>query len=311
MTPDRFAPDDRVSRQQAATLLSRSLAYSLRGGSSLVPEDLAIPAEQVPSWLGAFRDRGAISEAHTEGVAIAYRASVVDGYSDGRFFPTRTLSRAQAAVMLDRALFTPLSLRSQPPDPVPLESSYPTLSDGSQGDLVAFAEGLLAGLTYRPGPVDGTYDYRTAAAVMAFQKVERLPRTGVLGAATWDRLLGAGRPTLRYAYGGNRMEVDLSRQVMFYVHDGALERTYHVSTGREGMWTPTGRGTVFSKQRGWQQTWVGAMYSPSYIFPHIAVHGMTSVPSYNASHGCVRVPMWQADEIFDLLPMGASVYVYY
>ena len=100
VTPDLFAPDERVSRQQAATLLSRGLAYSLRGGSTLQPEELAIPADQVPSWLAAFRDRGAIAEAHAEGVAIAYRAGVVDGYDDGRFFPTRTLNRAQAAVML-------------------------------------------------------------------------------------------------------------------------------------------------------------------------------------------------------------------
>jgi N-acetylmuramoyl-L-alanine amidase len=309
--PDHFAPDLRISRQQAATLLGRSLAYSLAGGSGLQPDDLAVPADQVPAWLAGFVDRGYISEAHAEGVAVVYRAGVVAGYDDGRFFPTRTLTRAQAAVMIHRALFAPLSLRSQPPDPVALESAYPTLSDGSQGDLVMFAEAMLAGLTYRPGSVDGVYDSQTEAAVMAFQKVEGLARTGVLGAETWDHLLGAGRPALRYDYSGNRMEVDLSRQVMFYVHDGALERTYHVSTGRDGMWTPTGRGTVYSKQRGWQDTWVGSMYSPSYIFAHIAVHGMTSVPNYNASHGCVRVPMWQADEIFDLLPMGTSVYVYY
>ena len=311
VTPDLFVPDDHVSRQQAATLLGRGLAYYLRDGASLQPGDLSIAPDQVPAWLAAFRDRGSIAEAHAEGIAIAYRAGVVGGYADGRFFPTRTLTRGQAAAMLYRALFCPIVLRSQPPEPVPFESAYPTLSSGSQGDLVTFAQTLLAGITYRPGAVDGTYDAQTAAAVMAFQKVERLPRTGVLGADTWDHLLGARRPTLRYDYGGDRMEVDLSRQVMFWVQDGELERTYHVSTGREGMWTPTGRGTVFSKQRGWQQTKVGAMYSPSYIFAHIAVHGMTSVPNYNASHGCVRVPMWQADEIYDLLPMGTSVYVYY
>ena len=102
--------------------------------------------------------------------------------------------------MLHRALYVPLSLRSQPPDPVALESAYPTLSDGSQGDLVAFAEGMLAGLTYQPGTVDDTYDYQTEAAVMAFQKVEGLSRTGELDADTWDHLLGAGRPALRYSW---------------------------------------------------------------------------------------------------------------
>jgi lipoprotein-anchoring transpeptidase ErfK/SrfK len=53
------------------------------------------------------------------------------------------------------------------------------------------------------------------------------------------------------------------------------------------------------------------MYSPSYIMPHIAIHGSKSVPSYPASHGCVRTPVWLTDDLYRELPMGFPVDVYY
>jgi len=84
----------------------------------------------------------------------------------------------------------------------------------------------------------------------------------------------------------------------------------HVSTGKGGG-TPTGRGTVGVKQTGWNPTPVGSMYYVSYIMPHIAIHGMPSVPIYPASHGCIRVPMWMAVELFYELPKGTRVDLYY
>jgi lipoprotein-anchoring transpeptidase ErfK/SrfK len=41
-----------------------------------------------------------------------------------------------------------------------------------------------------------------------------------------------------------------------------------------------------------------------------AVHGNPSVPPYPASHGCVRVPMWIADWMFETNDYGETVYVY-
>jgi lipoprotein-anchoring transpeptidase ErfK/SrfK len=34
------------------------------------------------------------------------------------------------------------------------------------------------------------------------------------------------------------------------------------------------------------------------------------VPSYPASHGCVRVPMWTAIYLFDRVRMGTLVMIY-
>jgi hypothetical protein len=42
----------------------------------------------------------------------------------------------------------------------------------------------------------------------------------------------------------------------------------------------------------------------------IAVHGMTSVPNYPASHGCVRIPMQIADYFPSLVKNGDQVFVF-
>ena len=93
------------------------------------------------------------------------------------------------------------------------------------------------------------------------------------------------------------------------IEDDQVVKIVHVSTGKLG--TPTGHGKVFRKDPGWVHVPVGWMYSPSYIMPHIAIHGSKSVPSYPASHGCVRTPIWMTDDLYRELPMGFPVDVHY
>ncbi len=72
-----------------------------------------------------------------------------------------------------------------PPSPAP---GYPTLSKGSQGDLVVWAQEHLvaagAGIA-----TDGAFGAQTAAAVRAFQTSHGIPATGVIDATTWPALL--------------------------------------------------------------------------------------------------------------------------
>ena len=42
-----------------------------------------------------------------------------------------------------------------------------------------------------------------------------------------------------------------------------------------------------------------------------AIHGWTDVPTYAASHGCVRIPYWITLWMFDQDPIGTPVYVYH
>ena len=151
-------------------------------------------------------------------------------------------------------------------------------------------ESRLAALHYPCGTVDGKYDYRTKDAVMAFQKYERFKRTGVVDGAVWQHLLVAQAPTPVLVKSGRRVEVDLTRQVLMMIVDNQVIMTIHVSTGKFG--TPTGTWHIRTLSKGWRMCSLGPIYSPCYFMARNAIHGYPSVPTYPASHGCVRTPIW-------------------
>lgn len=307
-SPTEFSPEVPVTRQQAAALIVNSLEFAL-ANEPQPTFDLHLPETQAPAWLVGFRDRGMIAPEHVVLVANAYRLGIIEGAIDGWLYPALNLTRAQMAVMLYRAFVQPITPSHVYPVELPAVSAYPTQSNGSQGVLVSFLETRLTALHYPCGDVDGVYDERTRDAVMAFEKVEWLPRDGAADAEVWQRVLTAQTPTPRLFAAGDRVEVDLSRQVLFIIKAGVVAEIVHVSTGRAG--TPTGHGSVWLKQRGWQECSVGWMYFPSYFYPHIAIHGSSSVPTYPASHGCIRTPVWIAEHVYDQVAMGMSVDVYY
>jgi lipoprotein-anchoring transpeptidase ErfK/SrfK len=57
---------------------------------------------------------------------------------------------------------------------------------------------------------------------------------------------------------------------------------------------------------------LGVLYRPRYFNGGIAVHGYTSVPSYPASHGCVRVSNAAMDWIWanQIMAIGSPVWVH-
>ena len=50
---------------------------------------------------------------------------------------------------------------------------------------------------------------------------------------------------------------------------------------------------------------------PSYRDGLRALHGWTDVPTYAASHGCVRIPYWNAIWVYGLADIGTRVAVYH
>jgi hypothetical protein len=187
-------------------------------------------------------------------------------------------------------------------------TTMPDLAIGSRGPAVAVLERRLVELRYRLTGVDGVFDVRTADAVMAFRKVQRMPRTQTVTASVWRAL---ARPRLfvpRDRGDGFHIEVDQTRQVLATVRDGRVETVFHVSTGKAS--TPTRDGTfrVFSKLAGFSPK---RLYYPSFFDGERAIHGWTDVPTYPASHGCVRVPYWIAIWIFEQADYGTPVIVYH
>jgi N-acetylmuramoyl-L-alanine amidase len=179
----------------------------------------------------------------------------------------------------------------------------PTFALGSRGDSVRALQLRLRELRYALPAVDGLFGLPTLQAVLAFQSLAGLPRTGRVDAATWRRLSRAGAPRPRFP--GTHLEVSKSLQVLLAVADGRVRFAVHVSTGATGN-TPVGHWRIYRKVTGWD--WV--LWYPMYFLRGFAVHGYPDVPAYPASHGCVRVPMWIAPRLFLEHTLGESIYIY-
>ena len=187
---------------------------------------------------------------------------------------------------------------------------------------IAEAEQMLADLGYMVDKVDGKLDFSSRHAVMAFQKVEGLKRTGVLTAALLEKMREASTPSAKYD-GPAHVEVDISRQVLFMVNDeGKVTLVVPISSGSgEKYWdktrnryevasTPRGTFTFNRKVNGHRKAPLGTLYYPSYFKEGWAVHGSNSIPPRPASHGCIRVPRGADKKLFGMMPIGMKIYIY-
>jgi hypothetical protein len=186
----------------------------------------------------------------------------------------------------------------------------PRLALGVRGaTVVQLGRGLRA--LHYAAPTTAVFDGRMLDAVYAFQKVQGLPRTGVVDARFWRALGSAGVPRPRYSRPADHIEVNKGRQVLYVVRNGRVTLIVPISTaGIAGTYTPVGRFFVYRKVGGFDPSPLGTLYDPMYFTGGYAIHGNPSVPPYPASHGCVRVPMWVAPYLYATTPYGQTVYVY-
>lgn len=180
-----------------------------------------------------------------------------------------------------------------------------SLGLGSSGVAARWLDKSLAARHYALAGVDRRYGYDTRDAVLAFQKVHGLARTGYFPARLWRVLRDSGTPRAHIRR-GNHIEVSKPRQLLYEVRDGKVVRISHVSTGATGN-TPVGHFHVYWKSPGFNGV---GMYYSMFFTGAFAIHGYHSVPAYQASHGCVRTPLWYAPRIFSRWGVGTSVYVF-
>jgi peptidoglycan hydrolase-like protein with peptidoglycan-binding domain len=189
-----------------------------------------------------------------------------------------------------------------------------------EGPEVAAMQERLTAIHYDVGPIDGVYGGGTHHAVMAFQKVEGLKRTGQATTETLSRLATAAPPAPLVPGGGAmRVEVDLPRQVVLLYKGDTIHSIYNSSTGNDKRYcvdgrcavavTPGGSFRVTRKINGLRVSRLGQLYNPLYFNGGIAIHGSPSVPAYPASHGCVRIPLAASKGFHDEVPRGTPVYV--
>ncbi|MFZ4629913.1 MAG: L,D-transpeptidase family protein [Blastocatellia bacterium] len=182
------------------------------------------------------------------------------------------------------------------------------------------AEARLAEHGYWTGAIDGRWDELSRHALLAFQKVTGRKRTGQWTREEYRALMVADLPK-PLERGPAHIEIDLRRQVLLLVGEGGeVAGILPVSTGNgrefvsEG-WardaiTPPGWYEVFKKIPGRRKSSLGLLYYPIYFMYGTAIHGAPSVPSYPASHGCVRVPMGVARRLYEMVPVGMPVVIH-
>jgi N-acetylmuramoyl-L-alanine amidase len=197
-----------------------------------------------------------------------------------------------------------------------------TLHSGLSGPDVTALQRRLAALHYDIGRITGTYNFDTMHAVTAFEKVQRLPRNGVVGTAVWKALGAPLVPHLRHPMRGAAVEVNLTRQVLLYAVNGKVVRIFDASTGggyyytgsdgtQQRAITPTGHFAIRYKVNHWVTSKLGVLYRPAYFnYSGYAIHGEPEVPSYPASHGCVRITVPAMDRFYGKLVNGESVWIY-
>lgn len=189
-------------------------------------------------------------------------------------------------------------------DPYGFEVSGPaTLEPGPQTLLF---NKLLQEAGYHMGDVTGDADEATGLAILALRKVNQFPISEDYAPSLFTLLLsGRGRFEPVHHEDGRHVEVDISRQVMALVEDGRATDVFHVSTGAFG--TPTGEYRFYEKSPGYNAK---GMYYSVYYDGNYATHGFYTVPTYPASHGCVRNPEVYSTFIYDWISLGDPMYVY-
>jgi len=202
--------------------------------------------------------------------------------------------------------------------------------NGTSGMATGLVQLRLTQLGFWNGDAAGRYGFSTKQAVMAFQKYTALPASGYVDDATAALLTSFTEKAHGRSNDGTLVEVDKGRQLVFIVQDGKTLWTFNTSTGSGVPYTAQNKNDPTKTEKGDAQTpiglfktdrerpdgwWdgdLGKIYRPKYFHNGIALHGMTSVPNYPASHGCVRVSTQAMDFIWTsgLVPLHTYVWVH-
>jgi hypothetical protein len=178
---------------------------------------------------------------------------------------------------------------------------------GSSGVKVKLLQKGLAQLGYVTSR-SGRFDDATGRAVLAFRKVNNMSRKAYANRAVFTEVLaGKGTFKLRYPRAGKHVEFDWSKQVLALAEGGRAVRIYHASSGKGSTPTVFGTFSFYRKQPGTNSL---GMVDSNYFIRGYAIHGYHEVPTYPASHGCIRVPIPNAASIDRWIKLGDRIFVY-
>jgi peptidoglycan hydrolase-like protein with peptidoglycan-binding domain len=292
----------------AADDASRAERWAVRRGRA---RRITLVAAVVVVAVAAVTGIVIIVSGHDEGSATA---------APGNVAPTHASTTIKASTTVKPTTTTTRPYIHQPRPstlpPVPTDG----LSWGDNGPVLAAYQQRMKQLHFDPGNVDGEYGQDTEYAVTAVEKLLGLPRDGRIGPMVKLGLehfkFTAAKPRAE----GSRVEINLDTQVLtvfknwqpILITTTSTGSGDHFCGGEDGCQyaiTPTGHYHFYYLHKGWDKGKLGKMWNPYYFNGGIAVHGLDSVPSYPASHGCARIPMDIATYFPLLVEKGESVYV--
>ena len=213
------------------------------------------------------------------------------------------------------------------------------LKNGSSGKLVKQMQERLTELGYYEGPISGNFQKYTTRAVKALQTQNGMESTGEVNEETWNLIFNdvhvvlpnaTPKPTPEPTPVPFHIVVDVANQVTsVYGRDENGEYTVPVrqmlcSTGMKatpsdvGDWVLNGRHATWCIFPKWGNSYARywtrinssiAFHSP--IYTAVSNTAM-KIGSYNklgqrASHGCVRLTVWDAKWIYDNIGVGTVV----
>jgi hypothetical protein len=183
----------------------------------------------------------------------------------------------------------------------------PSARGGSRGLAVRALQRRLKDLGYVTS-INGHFGSSTGRAVLAFRKVNGYARTTSAGRAVFRRLArGGGAFKVRYPKAGKHVEFDWSRQVLVLARGARPQIVLHTSSGTSATPTVLGKYRFYSRQPGYNAK---GMYYSVYFVGGYAIHGYSPVPTYPASHGCLRIPIASAKRVYGWVSLGDPIYTY-
>jgi len=182
------------------------------------------------------------------------------------------------------------------------------ITPGTSGGSVRVLQSELNRMHYAV-PLSGVFDEATERALIAFRKVTGMGREGLAGTELFRKLAhGEGAFPVRYRHDGRHVEANLTKQVLAEIEPGGKVRDiYTMSSGKPSTPTVVGRFSVYMKTLGVNAK---GMVDSNYFIRGYAIHGYAEVPTYAASHGCLRVPIPNAPAIYSWVRLGTPVDVY-
>lgn len=161
-----------------------------------------------------------------------------------------------------------------------------------------------------PSEVDGKLGTRTKDAITAFQQWNGLIADGIAGPQTLGTLRTAAVPRPGNNGPPRWLEIYRAKGVTLLVDNGRVKRAIHSSAGKRGYETPRGSYRIQRKVlKDWSRPYKAWMPYASYFHGGYALHE-GAVPAYPASHGCVRIPSWDAADVYRFATIGTAVVVY-